>query len=323
MLTVLCLNAGIDRTYEVDEFSVGGYYRPTRMRVQAGGKGVNVARIAHRLGVETIISGFAGGAGGGLISRQLQTEGVLTDFVAVEEEPRVCINIVNRRAKTQTRVDEIGPLVTPTELDRLRGKWRELLAKSKAAVISGSAPRGVPFSLYGELIHAARGAKVPVILDTRDELLAEGVKARPLMIKPNLEELSTLLGRTVQNAQQALAAGQELAEGGLQIVLISLGAGGAVAVTRKQGHWIAKPPKVEPVSSVGCGDALVAGFAAASLLGKGFGDCIRWGMAAGAANAARFENAGCTREEITKLIPEVQLSRVDEFSVADTPADDT
>jgi len=320
MLTVLCLNAGVDRTYEVEDFSVGGHYRPLRMRVQAGGKGINVARLAHRLGTETIVSGFAGASGGAFLIRQLQTEGVITDFVPTDEEPRVCINIVNRRAGTQTRVDEPGPLITPTEIELLRRKWPELLGKSRAAVISGSAPRGVPFSIYGELIGVARKAGVPVILDTRDELLTEGVKAKPLMIKPNLEELSVLRGRPVHNAQQALAAGQELAEGGISIVLISMGAGGAVAVTRKQGAWIAKPPKVESVSAVGSGDAMVAGFAAASLSGSGFADCLRWAVAAGAANAIRFDNAACTRDEVLKLVPEVQLSRVDELSPITAPA---
>jgi fructose-1-phosphate kinase PfkB-like protein len=100
-----------------------------------------------------------------------------------------------------------------------------------------------------------------------------------------------------------------------------MGAGGAVAVTRKQGAWLVKPPKVEAVSAVGSGDAMVAGFAAASLGGRGFADCLRWAVAAGAANATRFENAGCTRDEVTKLIPEVQLSRVDELSAVTAPAD--
>jgi len=319
---VLCLNAGVDRTYEVEDFALGAYHRPLRSRVQAGGKGVNVGRIAHRLGVETIISGFAGGPGGAFITRQLQAEGLITDFVSIEEEPRVCINIVDRRAKTQTRVDEAGPLVTPTEIGRLRAKWPELLAKSKVAVLSGSAPRGVPFSIYAELITAARKSGVPVILDTRDELLAEGIKARPMMIKPNLEEVSVLKQRAIQNAQQALTVGQEFADRGVSIALISMGAGGAVAVTRKQGHWLAKPPKVEAVSSVGSGDAMVAGFVAASLRGNGFADCLRWAVAAGAANATQFENAGCTRDDVMKLIPQVQLSRVDEFSAADVPTTD-
>jgi len=322
VLTVLCLNAGIDRTYEVEDFSVGGYYRPLRMRVQAGGKGINVARVAYRLGVETIVSGFAGGSGGAFAARQLQGEGILTDFIPIEEEPRVCINIVNRRAKTQTRVDEAGPLVSPTEIVALRRKWQELLAKSQAAVISGSAPRGVPFSMYGDLISTGRQAGLPVILDARDELLAEGVRAKPQMIKPNLEELSALKDRPIQTVQQALAAGRELAEGGVSIVLISMGAAGAVAVTRKQGYWMAKPPKVDLVSSVGSGDAMVAGFVAASLTGRSFADCLRWGVAAGAANATQFENAGCTRDEIMSLVAQVQLSRVDDFTAAvATPGD--
>ncbi|MGQ9731903.1 MAG: 1-phosphofructokinase family hexose kinase [Candidatus Zipacnadales bacterium] len=321
MVSVLCLNAGIDRTYEVDDFQVGAYLRPLRLRVHAGGKGINVARIARRLGVEVIVSGFAGGVGGRLISRQLQSEGVLSDFVAIEEEPRVCINILSRRGRIQTRLDEAGPLVTPTELSHLRAKWQELLGKSQVTVISGSAPRGVPFSIYAELIMAARQAKVPVILDAHDELLVEGVKARPFMVKPNLEELSKLMGRTIQNAQQALVAAQELADSGINIVLVSMGSAGAVAATRKQGHWIAKPPKIELVSAVGSGDAMVAGFVAASLMGRSFADCLRWAVAAGAANAKRVENAGVTCDEVLSLVPEVQVNPVDALTPSTVLAD--
>jgi tagatose 6-phosphate kinase len=309
VLTVLCLNAGIDRTYAVDGFEVGGYFHPQRVRVNAGGKGINVARITQRLGIETIVSGFAGGAAGSFIVKNLHTDGVLTDFVPIEEEPRVCINIVNRQAKTQTRVDEPGPLVTPSELGRLRAKWRELLAKSEAAVLSGSAPRGVPRNIYAELIAMARDARVPTILDARDEFLAEGVKALPLMIKPNLEELSALTDRPLQDVGQALAASQEVAQRGVSIVLTSMGSRGAVAATRKQGMWLATPPKIDYVSSVGCGDAMVGGFVAASLGGRTFEDCLRWGMAAAAANASTFGNAVCTRERIAELLPQVEIKR--------------
>lgn len=322
MLTVLCLNAGIDRTYAVDDFAVGGYFHPQRVRVNAGGKGINVARIAHRLGTETIVSGFAGGAGGAFVAKNLRSEGILTDFVPIEEEPRVCINIVNRRAKTQTRVDEPGPLVTPSELSRLRDKWAELLAKSDAAVLSGSAPRGVPSNTYAELITMARKAQVPAILDARDGLLAEGVKALPLMVKPNLEELSDLMDRAIQDSHQALAAGQQLTQTGISIALTSMGGRGAAVATRKQGMWVATPPKIDYVSSVGCGDALVGGFVAASLKGRGFEECLRWGIAAGAADAATFGNAACTREQVMELIPRVKIIRIDDSARDGLPAQD-
>jgi tagatose 6-phosphate kinase len=322
VLTVLCLNAGIDRTYEVTDFAVGGYFRPQRARINAGGKGINVARIAHRLGVETIVSGFAGGSGGAFISRQLNAEGVLSDFVPIEEEPRVCINIINRVGKTQTQVDEAGPLVTPSEVEKLRRKWCEILTKTNVAVLSGSAPRGVPYNIYTELIALARQAGVPAVLDARDEYLAEGVKALPHMIKPNLEELSALAGRPLLDANGALAVAQELTGRGIGIVLASMGAKGVVAATRKQGQWHATPPKVETVSGVGSGDALVAGFVAASLGGRSIEDCLTWGVAAGAANAATFGNAFCTREQIMELVPQVKLTRLDQLAAppAEAPA---
>jgi 1-phosphofructokinase family hexose kinase len=313
VLTVLCLNAGIDRTYEINDFAVGGYFRPQRARINAGGKGINVARVAHRLGLETIVSGFAGGSGGAFISRQLNAEGVLTDFVPVEEEPRVCINVINRAAKTQTQIDEVGPLATPSEIERLRRKWRELLAKSSAAVLSGSAPRGVPYNIYAEFVSMARQARVPAILDARDEYLAEGIKGLPQVVKPNTDELSELLDRPIQDSNEALAGGQELVARGVGIVLVSLGARGVAAATRKHGQWLATPPKIDQVSSVGSGDALVAGFIAASLGGRGFEECLCWGVAAGAANAATFGNAFCTREQIMELVPQVKTSRLDQL----------
>jgi len=311
LIAILCLNAGIDRTYEVAQLTPGALHRPERVRMNAGGKGINVARVAARLGQEVVVSGFAGGSGATFIAGYLRREGILADFVDIGEESRVCINIIDRERRTQTQVDEAGPLVTPSEVDKLRAKWPLLLAKSQLAVISGSAPRGVPHSLYRELVATARRGNVPCILDARGEMLREGIEGRPQMIKPNVQELAELVGRELPTAEDIAQAARGVVERGVQIVLVSTGARGAIAATRSHGTWLARPPAIEYVSAVGSGDAMVGAFAALLAQQRPLRDCLRWATAAGAANAATFGPAFCTREEIERLVPGVETMRVD------------
>lgn len=307
MLTCLCLNASIDYTYEVPGFAVGQWHQPARMNVVAGGKGINVARVAHALGHEVVVCGFAGGTGAAFIVKDLGRAGILADFVRVEEEPRRCTNIVDPGARKQTQIDEAGPLVTPSEVDKLRRKFAELLTRSHVVTISGSVPRGVPNTIYAELVAMAREKRLPVILDARDELLAEGVKAKPLMIKPNQLELSALMGEELAAPDGVVEAAKGLVESGISLVLVSLGQRGAILVSRRQGIWHAKPPEIKYVSSVGSGDAMVAAFAAGSSDGLGIEACLRLAVGAGAANAATLGAAQCKRESILELAQRVKV----------------
>lgn len=288
MVLVLCANAGVDRAYEVANFAAGQHHTARGFRVVAGGKGINVARALRAFDVETVVTGFAGGLGARFVQQQMLSVGVQPFFVPIAEESRVCINIVDPTAKTQTRVDEAGPLVTPSEVSSLERRWARLLERARVAVIAGSVPRGVSLDLYAELITTARRAKVPVLLDARDELLSRALAAKPLVIKPNLEELARLLGQPVAVPQGVLQAAEELIAGGIRAVVVTLGAQGAIGVTAGQERYWVKPPKVEAVSDVGSGDAMMAGLAAALVSRKPFAEQLRWGTAAGAANAATF-----------------------------------
>jgi len=311
LITVLCANAGVDKTYEVDNYAVGGYYHPSGISTAAGGKGINVARVLGALRRPHLITGFVGGNNGRFINRDLMDDGLRTDFVAIAEESRVTINVIDPTQRTQTRLDETGPLVTPTELQRLRDTWRRHLERSALAIISGSAPRGVNLEIYAELVQAARSLKVPVILDAYDELLARAVPEGPTVIAPNLGELQQLVRRQLSVPDGVLQAATDLVEGGVSVVLVTLGARGAIGVTRANGVWWARPPAIERVSSVGSGDAFVAGFAAASIERKGFGERMRLAVACGAANAETFGAGNVTAERISELAAEVTLERLD------------
>ncbi|MEA3403272.1 MAG: 1-phosphofructokinase family hexose kinase [Armatimonadota bacterium] len=311
MITVLCANAGVDKTYEVPNFAAGGYYHPSAASTVAGGKGINVARVLKVLGQSHLVMGFAGGGNGRFINRYLIDEGFNTDFVQVAEESRVTINIIDQAQGTQTRVDELGPLVTPSEVRRLHSTWRRHIQRASLAVIAGSAPRGVNLEVYAELVEAAHQREVPVIVDARDELLARAVPARPTVMAPNLGELQRLVERQLSVPDGVLEAATELVDEGIRVVLVTLGARGAIAVTRSGGVWSARPPEIERLSSVGSGDALVAGFAAASVQRKPFGERLRLGVACGAANAETFGACNVTVERIRELLPEVEIERLD------------
>jgi 1-phosphofructokinase family hexose kinase len=311
LITVLCANAGIDKTYEISNFAAGGYYHPGQVQTVAGGKGINVARVLRARGQPLLVTGFAGGNNGRFLTRQLMNSGISMDFVPVAEESRVCINIIDGAQGTGTRVDEVGPLVTPNEIDRLTRKWERLLEDSRLAIISGSAPRGAPYELYAELVAAARDRRVPVIVDARDEMLARAVAARPTMIKPNLSEFQRLMERPLPVPDGLVEAGRELLLDRLKVLVVSMGVRGAIGMSEQNGFWWARPPKVNVVSSVGSGDALVAGFAAAWMERAPFEERLRLATAAAAANAATFGAGVCTRERIDGLLPEVKLERLD------------
>jgi 1-phosphofructokinase family hexose kinase len=307
LITVLSANPGMDRTYEVEGFRVGAFHHPRRFRVAPGGKGINVARVLRALGHEVTVTGLAGGTTARFVVTQLRREGIGTAFVPIAEESRLCLNIVDATRGTQTRLDEVGPLVTPSEVDRLRHTWRQLLAQSSRVVISGSAPRGVPFDLYGELILAARECGIPCVLDAHDELLRDGVQAGPTVVKPNLAELSHLAGRDLAVPEGVVAAARQLLGYGTRMVLCSLSSDGAIAVTETEGVWRAHVPPVQVVSPVGCGDASVGGYVSACEEGLPTPQCIQWALAAGSACAATFGAGFASRPDIEALVAQVRL----------------
>ena len=301
MVTTVTLNAAIDRTYEVDSFSTGQMHWPEQVRTVAGGKGINVARILRTLGHEVIATGFAGGTAADFVRRDVERHGILADFVRIEEESRLCIAVVDKRERTTTRLDEHGPLILPSEIDQLKRKLLDLLDRTRLLILSGSIPRGVPYNIYSILIELAREKRVPAVLDTRDQPLLEGVRARPMMLKPNLQELQQLCGDDLSVPDGVLAAARELVRSGIRVVFATLGAAGAVVATAKNGDWLAEPPDVDVVNAVGSGDAVVGGFASAIIEGMDPRRSIARAIGAAAANAATFGACACSRDEILRL----------------------
>ncbi len=308
VLTVT-LNAAVDKTYRVEGFCLDRVFRVESGRIVAGGKGINVARVLHTLGVPVTATGFLGGHNGAFILDSLQQEGIPGDFVWTQGESRVCLAVIDPIGGTQTELNEIGPQIQPSEVDALERKLSDLLPRFDYVTLSGSAPPGVPTDFYERVIRLAHASGTQVVLDSSGALLKQGVEAVPWMVKPNRVELSHIFGKEPSLQSEARELARQLLCKGIAVVVVTLGKQGALWVDSSSA-WYARPPEVEFVSAVGSGDSMLAAMLYATIQGMSAPDVLRWGVAAGAANAAVFGAGFCTREQIEALVPEVEVTRL-------------
>lgn len=306
MILTVTLNTAVDKTYTVENFSIDRVHRPSSWRVVPGGKGINVARVYTELGGEALATGYAGGHNGDYILEGMKAEGLKHDFVKTAGESRVCIAILDPVNKTQTELNEIGPETRTGEVERLKLKYESLIRGMEYAVFSGSIPPGVPDSIYRELIEIANHYGVPSVLDASGEPLIQGLTAMPFMAKPNVHELSAVMGKQLATVEEAAEAATELNARGIEIVAVTLGRDGALAAS-KDGVWRARPPEIPFISAVGSGDAFAAAFIHVIVSGGPIPEALRLGTGAGAANAMTFGAGFCKREDIMRLAGETEV----------------
>ncbi|MFE9424811.1 1-phosphofructokinase family hexose kinase [Kitasatospora sp. NPDC006697] len=261
MILTVTLNAALDLTYGVDGLRVGASTRVAEVAERAGGKGVNVSRVLRALGVDTTVTGLAGGATGRALRRELAAAGLPDAMAEVAAESRRTVAVVDRRADRTTMLLEPGPQVTPAEWARFTGSFAPLAAGADAVVLSGSLPPGVPADGYAQLLRIARRRGLPVLLDAEGEPLLAALPERPTLIKPNADELAATTGESDPPAAIA-----RLRAAGAGSVIASLGAEGLLAVT-PEGSWRARPPARITGNPTGAGDAAVAALAAGLVAG--------------------------------------------------------
>ena len=309
MILTVTPNAGIDKTYTVECFGLDRVHRPTATRAVPGGKGINVVRVLKELGRAGLATGFVGGRTGEAILEGLAAEGIPHDFVSVKEESRLCIAIIDSSSGRQTKLNEIGPRITPDEVKRMLDKVTDLLPGTEFIVLCGNAPPGVPTSFYGDIIRMAARAGVKSILDTSGEHLREAIKAGPFMFKPNTAELSELAGHELLTLEEISRAAKSLKQYGVEITAVSMGRSGAM-VTDGVQTWQATPPEIRFASAVGSGDSFVAAFLDSLLVGDSLASALAAGTAAGAANATTYDAGFCSKDSIIELRQGVVLAKV-------------
>jgi 1-phosphofructokinase family hexose kinase len=311
---IVCLSANpaLDRRVRVHSLAPGDVIRAQSSLALPGGKAAHVAMAARALGAHAIWIGFLGGAIGEEVAVGLRKLDIEVVPVASESPTRVNLELVEDSGRI-TEVLEPGGSpgrAAQNEMLRLsaqglRDRWKDALVS-----ISGSLPPDVPADYYASLIDAAHTAGSKVFLDTSGDALRVGLEAKPDFVKPNRKELEALLGRSVHNAQEATEAAHELIRRGAQGAAVTMGADGLVWLESESGPaWSARPPRLNPISTVGCGDATLAGFAFASLQGLAGEEALRLAVACGAANClAEFEGR-ISADDVQSIIPQVELHR--------------
>lgn len=310
MIATVTLNAAIDKTYYMTGFGLGRVQRVDRMLASAGGKGINVARVASQLGESVLALGFAGGANGRFIASQLDATGIPHDFTEIPGESRICLNIVDEADRSQTELLEPGPEVGPADLARMTEAVRRAASAHRVVVFSGSLPKGCPPDTYATLVRAAREAGAFVALDTSGAPLAAAIEAQPDLVKPNEDEIEALTGRPAADVDDLAASIRSLQERGIANVVVTLGARGALAASGGRLYRV-HPPRIEAVNAVGSGDAMAAGLAAGIARGLPFAETLRLGAACGAANAL-MPSAGQVRpDDVSRLLAQVEIEERD------------
>ncbi len=304
---ILCVtaNAAIDKTAVTSPFRLNAIHRPQQLLALPGGKGCNVARALKTLGETPVVTGWVGGFAGQFIETGLNREGIETAFVHTESESRTCLSILDPDNHTLTELYENGAPIPADKLAELIDLFRAIIGRYAAVALSGSLPAGVPADFYAQLIEIAHQAGVPVYLDSSGAALVQGVAARPFLIKPNEHEFEGLTGMPFDKASAAQAARAAAARYQTMIAL-SLGADGAMLATETQVVH-AKPAPRTIQSAVGSGDSLLAGIICGLTRDFALDEALRYGVAAGTANALRLGAGIFTREDFDAVLRDVAV----------------
>jgi 1-phosphofructokinase/tagatose 6-phosphate kinase len=309
VILTVTLNAAIDRTVAVPNFRLGRRHRAVESRTVAGGKGINVARALSLLGRPVIAAGFVGGPTGTRVLEQLHEESVLTDFTRIAAETRINLAVIDPTSGEQTEINERGPAVSAEEVRRLFERIGYLAGGAKLCVLAGSVPPGAGDDLYARLIADLGRRGVPVVLDAEGEAMLAGVRAGASMVTPNEREAEELVG-------QEFADGSDLTQGLMELVRLGVT---EAAITRPEGCVAAvgegadrrlleiHTEPLEPVSTVGSGDAFLAGYVASRYEGRSAEDCLAYGVACGAESTQHFGAGTVDRNQVERLLGEVAV----------------
>ena len=309
MILTVTLNASIDKHYEIDHLVPNTVMRIKSVSNTAGGKGLNVSRIAALAGEDVVAMGFVGGFNGMLFERLLDYPRIEKAFTHIAGETRCCINICDNDSTKSTEFLEPGNLVTEIEMDHFINDFKEHVRLADVVVLSGSLPQGVPVDIYTSLIRISRDAGIPVFVDSSGEALRKAIQANPDFIKPNEDELCFLTGTKAESIDGIIESTEKLHSNGIPTVAVSLGRKGVI-VSGNEGVFYGETVDVEVVNTVGCGDSMTAGFAIGLSRGMSLQERIRYAVAISTANALSYETGVFKQSDLDELLPEVKISRV-------------
>lgn len=308
-VVTITLNPAVDKTITIEKFEYGGTNRAKDMRMDAGGKGINVAKVLHQFGQPVIASGLLAGHQGTWIEGRLTEMGIDCQFTRIAGETRTNTKIVDESTKETTEVNEQGFQVTHDDLNQLLQLIKEQLTGIEYLVVAGSMPPGTPADYYKTLIETANAAGIKVILDADGDVFRQGLAGIPYAVKPNVHELERYFERVFNSDAELLEAARLLIDKGIEIVQISLGKDGSLLVTKEEAYR-ARPFPITPLSTVGAGDSMVATMVYGFLHQMDLEQLARWCSTAGTITASKSGTQVCTIDEVRAKVDAITIERL-------------
>jgi 1-phosphofructokinase family hexose kinase len=309
---ILCIspNTNIERTWTVPGFQLHGVFRVRDEIILPSGKGINVARGIRIFGKDTVGMGFAAGHGGRLLAALAEREGIRGTWTWVEGEEREAMAVIDPESGGEaTLISSPGPRVSFADWERLKEAVLSEAREASLICFSGSLPPGSPLAAFTGLIHATSEMKKPVWVDCQGEALLAALDGSPAGVKVNALEAGEAAGIPVVDAAAAGRAARALRERGAGQAIVTLGKQGALLSCGSR-TWLAKPPSLpEARSSVGSGDAFMAGWLASLDDGLPPEKALQAAVAAGAANTLTLGGGRFTLEDFHHTLEETTVQR--------------
>jgi len=304
MIITVTLNPALDKTISVSRLMINGVNRVEGTRLDAGGKGINVSKSVKALGGETIAMGIIGGESGLYIERSMDKLGIPSDFCYVDAPTRTNIKIVDNSMHTSTNINERGEPVDEETLQRVFEKVKKAAKPGDTVIFAGTNPPGTREDLLYDWTTELKSLGICVCLDCTGVSMRKALYAGPCLIKPNKKELEEICGRRLYFDVDVIAAAKVLVEQGVERVVCSLGAEGALFITEDQVLRV-YGVKVPVVSTVGSGDAMMAALTYYLQQGMSWQDaCVR-SVALSAAQVTTPGSEAATLEAGEALIDQV------------------
>lgn len=309
MIHTLTLNPALDKTVVIPDFQIDAVNRIASLRLDPGGKGINVSKVIQKMGGVSRATALLGGSTGRQIQQMLEQQGIEIDCVDVSGQTRTNLKIIDPNRKTNTDINEPGCALSREQSAAVFSHFIEQLHADDIVVLAGSVPSGSSPDLYAQYVHACRKIGAKVFLDADGLFFAEGVQACPYLIKPNQEELSRLMGRHLESLEEIKSAALSLVESGIKKIVVSMGGQGALYVTEEICLY-APGLRVPVGSTVGAGDSVVAALALAEERGFSAEESLALATATGAANVMCSGTQAADMDQIKALLPQVQCRPV-------------
>ncbi len=309
-IVTFTINPAIDIFVNVDRVEATRKLRCSPPKRDPGGGGINVARVAHRLGADVLAIYPIGGQIGKLLQRLVEREDIASLVTPSHVETRENFTAYEETTGEQYRFVLPGSALHRAEWEAVLDRLASLTERPKFVVASGSVPPGAPDDFFARVVRHAKALGAKTVIDTSGAALAAVLAESVTVIKPNLIELTELVAAALEHDEDHIAACRKLAvDGRAEIVALTLGDQGALLVTAERA-WRALPLQIEAVSTVGAGDSFLGGLVAALAGGQPLEEAFRVAVAAASA-AVHMPNTGlCQSQDVKRLLPEVKIKEI-------------